>query len=80
MLRGEKKWLNHICAACWVKDKVKRVHSKDSDDCPNKPKPKPKPKERLSRTPHDMYGQDFSTADRQDFSDQDFHDLIRTPS
>ena len=39
MLRGEKKWLCHICAACWVKDKVKRIHSEYSDDCPNKPKP-----------------------------------------
>ena len=39
MLRGEKKWLCHICAACWVKDKVKRVHSEYSNDCPNKPKP-----------------------------------------
>lgn len=39
MLRGEKKWLCHICAACWVKNKVKRVHSEYSVDCPNKPKP-----------------------------------------
>lgn len=38
MLKGEKKWLCHICAACWVKDKVKRMHSEYSDDCPNKPK------------------------------------------
>lgn len=27
-----------IFAACWVKDKVKWVHSEYSDDCPNKPK------------------------------------------
>ena len=23
MFKGEKKWLCHICGACWVKDKVK---------------------------------------------------------
>ena len=38
MLKGEKKWLCHICAACWVKDKAKRMHSEYADDCPNKPK------------------------------------------
>ena len=38
MHKGEKKWLCHICAACWVKDKAKRMHSEYADDCPNKPK------------------------------------------
>ena len=38
MLKGEKKWLCHICAACWVKDKAKQMHSEYADDCPNKPK------------------------------------------
>jgi len=38
LLKGEKKWLCHICAGCWVKDKVKRMHSEYSDDCPHKPK------------------------------------------
>ena len=36
--RGEKKWLCYICAACWVKDNVKCMHSKYADECPNKPK------------------------------------------
>jgi len=38
MLKEEKKWLCHICAACWVKDKTKQMHSEYSDDCPSKPK------------------------------------------
>ena len=28
--------LEHICAACWLKDKVKRPHPEYSTDCPNK--------------------------------------------
>ena len=32
-LRGEKKWLCHICTTCWVKDKVKRMHSEYADEC-----------------------------------------------
>ena len=35
-LRGEKKWLSHICAACWVKDRTKKAHAESSSDCPNK--------------------------------------------
>lgn len=35
-LRGEKKWLLHICAACWVKDRIKKAHAESSPDCPNK--------------------------------------------
>ena len=28
--------LQHICVACWLKDKTKRQHSESSSDCPNK--------------------------------------------
>ena len=30
------KQLEHICAACWIKDRVKRQHPECSDECPSK--------------------------------------------
>lgn len=26
-VKDERKWLSHICANCWIKDKVKKFHS-----------------------------------------------------
>ena len=30
------KQVHHICALCWLRDKVKRNHSESSQECPNK--------------------------------------------
>ena len=68
MLKGEKKWLCHICAACWVKDKAKRMHSEYADDCPNKPK------EWLDNTPCIPLIQDFIVAGSQDVNRTLFQD------
>jgi len=35
-LRGERKWLSHICAACWVKDRIKKYHAESAAECPHK--------------------------------------------
>ena len=68
MLKGEKKWLCHICAACWVKDKAKRMHSEYADDCPNKPK------EWLDNTTCIPLIQDFIVAGSQDINRNLFQD------
>lgn len=37
-IKGERKWVSHICATCWIKDKVKKSHTEFSSDClHNKP-------------------------------------------
>ena len=36
MLRGERKCLSHICAACWVKDRLEKSHPESAAECPHK--------------------------------------------
>ncbi|XP_048582589.1 uncharacterized protein LOC125561884 isoform X2 [Nematostella vectensis] len=33
-VRGERKWVKHICAACWVQSRKQESHREDSSDCP----------------------------------------------
>ena len=33
-LRGESKWLKHICASCWVQTCKEEHHKENSVDCP----------------------------------------------
>ena len=33
-IRGEMKFLRHICATCWMKKREKRVHREQTDQCP----------------------------------------------
>ena len=33
-IRGERKWLKHICATCWVKNRKQEQHRENSADCP----------------------------------------------
>ena len=33
---GKDRFLQHICAACWLKEKQKKSHSKSSAYCPQK--------------------------------------------
>ena len=33
-LRGERKWLQHICARCWVTTRVAARHTEFSKECP----------------------------------------------
>ena len=33
-LRGEVKFLRHICATCWVRERKKRAHRENSEQCP----------------------------------------------
>ena len=33
---NKDKWVQHICAKCWLRDKVKRYHAETSNECPNK--------------------------------------------
>ena len=35
MLRGERKWLRHICAYCWVKGRKQALHPEGSKECPS---------------------------------------------
>ena len=35
-IRGERKWLKHICAACWTRLRKQESHREDSSDCPLK--------------------------------------------
>ena len=34
-LRGERKWLRHICADCWVKGRTQALHPEGSKECPS---------------------------------------------
>lgn len=34
LLRGERKWLRHICANCWVKGRTQALHPEGSKECP----------------------------------------------
>lgn len=34
LLRGEAKFLRHICATCWVRERKKRAHRENSEQCP----------------------------------------------
>ena len=34
LLRGERKWLRHICANCWVKRRTQALHPEGSKECP----------------------------------------------
>ena len=33
-IRGECKWLKHICATCWVKNCKQEQHRENSENCP----------------------------------------------
>lgn len=33
-IRGERKWLKHICATCWMQNRRKEQHRENSADCP----------------------------------------------
>ena len=33
-IRGERKWLKHICATCWIKNCKQEQHRENSTDCP----------------------------------------------
>ena len=33
LLRGERKWLRHICANCWVKGGTQALHPERSKEC-----------------------------------------------
>lgn len=33
-IRGERKWLRHICAECWTKNRQQELHREGSTDCP----------------------------------------------
>ena len=35
MLRGERKWLRHICADYWVKGRTQALHPEGSKECPS---------------------------------------------
>ena len=35
-IRGERKWLKHICAACWTRLRKQESHRENSSDCPLK--------------------------------------------
>ena len=35
LLRGERKWLRHICADCWVKGRTQALHPEGSKECPS---------------------------------------------
>lgn len=35
LVKGERKWLCHICANCWIKEKAKKFHSEFSTECPH---------------------------------------------
>ncbi len=35
-IKGITRTVNHICAKCWIKEKVKRIHPETSGTCPNK--------------------------------------------
>ena len=35
-IRGERKWLKHICAACWTRLRKQESHREHSSDCPLK--------------------------------------------
>ena len=35
-IRGERKWLKHICAACWTHLRKQESHRENSSDCPLK--------------------------------------------
>ena len=34
LLRGETKFLRHICATCWVRERKRRAHRENSEQCP----------------------------------------------
>ena len=36
-IRGERKWLRHICAECWTKNRQQELHREGSPDCPLSP-------------------------------------------
>ena len=36
-IRGERKWLRHICAECWTKNRQQELHREGSTDCPLSP-------------------------------------------
>lgn len=36
LIRNDKKWLQHICASCWTKQKTVARHPESSPDCLNK--------------------------------------------
>lgn len=33
-IRGERKWIKHICATCWVQHRKQEQHRENSADCP----------------------------------------------
>ena len=35
LLRGERKWLRHICADCWVNRRTQALHPEGSKECPS---------------------------------------------
>ena len=35
-IRGEQKWLKHICAACWTHLGKQELHQENSSHCPSK--------------------------------------------
>ena len=39
MIRGERKWLQHICAKCWTLSRSIARHTEFSEDCPSLPAP-----------------------------------------
>ena len=39
LLRGERKWLRHICADCWVNRHTQALHSEGSKECPSSANP-----------------------------------------
>ena len=42
-IRGERKWLKHICAACWTRLRKQESHRENSSDCPLKDSAKDSP-------------------------------------
>ena len=71
-IRRERKWLKHICAACWTRLRKQESHRENSSDCPLKAlaaKDSPAPSKKLDYfSPSSLHGTDAGGVRASDFS------------
>ena len=94
-IRGECKWLRHICASCWTRLRKQEPHRENSSDCPINAlaaKGSPAPSKKLEYfSPHSPHNTEAggvpdvdlgcgSSASARDFLSQDFSPTSRSKS